>query len=192
MKLLSPEVLIFAYSNSFFPMANSLTGKIEWYSPDPRAIFPLYDLKPSHSTKQILKKKIFEVRFDTCFEDVIRNCANRIDSWINDILIDSYINLFHLGFAHSVETFLDGDLVGGLYGVSIGAAFFGESMFSFVSNASKVAFYHLVEHLKSRGFILLDSQFINEHTRLLGAIEIPRRKYLEILKLAISLRNVRF
>lgn len=119
-------------------------------------------------------------------------CANRPDTWINDVLINSYINLHHLGYAHSVETFKDGLLVGGLYGVAIGAAFFGESMFSLVSNASKVAFYHLIEHLKARNFILLDSQFINEHTKMLGAIEIPRYQYIKILKHAVKQKDVTF
>ncbi|MFN3270273.1 MAG: leucyl/phenylalanyl-tRNA--protein transferase, partial [Candidatus Kapaibacteriota bacterium] len=168
------------------------TGEIEWFSPLRRAIFPIYSIKPSHSMKQILKKKIFEVRIDTCFENVIMGCANRPDTWINDVLINSYINLHHLGYAHSVETFKDGLLVGGLYGVAIGAAFFGESMFSLVSNASKVAFYHLIEHLKARNFILLDSQFINEHTKMLGAIEIPRYQYIKILKHAVKQKDVTF
>lgn len=190
--IISPQILLEAYCNGFFPMADPETGEIEWYSPNPRAIFPIYNIKPSHSTRQILKKKIFEVKFDTCFESVILGCANRPDSWINDVIINSYILLHKLGYAHSVETFKDGELVGGLYGVSIGAAFFGESMFSRVSNASKVAFYHLIEHLKAKNFVLLDSQFINEHTKLLGAIEIPRHQYLKLLKFAISKKEVCF
>lgn len=191
-KIIPPQLLIDAYKNGFFPMADPDTGEIEWYSPNPRAIFPIYQIKPSHSTKKILKRAIFEVQFDTCFECVIIGCSNRPDSWINDVIINSYINLHKLGFAHSVETYKDGKLVGGLYGVAIGGAFFGESMFSLISNASKVAFYHLIEHLKKKGFVLLDSQFINEHTKLLGAIEIPMYQYLKILKHAVSLTNVKF
>lgn len=191
-KIISPQILIDAYVNGWFPMADPDTGEIEWFSPLRRAIFPIYSIKPSHSMKQILKKKIFEVRIDTCFENVIMGCANRPDTWINDVLINSYINLHHLGYAHSVETYKDGQLVGGLYGVAIGAAFFGESMFSLVSNASKVAFYHLIEHLKARNFILLDSQFINEHTKMLGAIEIPRYQYIKILKHAVKQKDVTF
>lgn len=190
--IISPQLLIDAYTNGWFPMADPDTGQIEWFSPMMRAIFPIYSIKPSHSTRQVLKKKIFEVRIDTCFEKVILGCANRPDSWINDVIINSYINLHKLGYAHSVETFKDGKLVGGLYGVAIGAAFFGESMFSLVSNASKIAFYHLVEHLKARNFVLLDSQFINEHTKMLGAIEIPRNQYLRILKYAIAQKDVSF
>ncbi|MFN3781259.1 MAG: leucyl/phenylalanyl-tRNA--protein transferase [Candidatus Kapaibacteriota bacterium] len=191
-RIIPPQLLIDAYKNGFFPMADPDTNEIEWYSPNPRAIFPIEKIKPSHSTKKILKKGIFEVRFDTCFERVIIECSNRPDSWINDVIINSYINLHNLGFAHSVESFQDGKLVGGLYGVAIGAAFFGESMFSLVSNASKVAFYHLIEHLKKKGFVLLDSQFINKHTKLLGAIEIPRTQYLKILKYAVSLSEITF
>mgnify|MGYP001125021502 CR=1 FL=1 len=191
-ELIDPQLLLDAYRSGFFPMADPETGKIHWFSPDPRAIFPIYSLKPSHSTRQILKKNIFEVRFDTNFEKVILECANRPDSWINEVIINSYINLYRLGFAHSVEAYIDGKLVGGLYGVSICAAFFGESMFSKVSNASKVAFYHLIEHLKSKNFVLLDSQFINPHTQMLGAIEIPRSQYLKILKFAISQHLISF
>jgi len=190
--IINPIILIDAYTKGFFPMANPDTGEIEWYSPDPRAIFPIYNIKPSHSTRQLLKKKIFEVRFDTCFEDVIKGCADRPDSWINEEIKNSYIFLHKLGVAHSVETFKDGKLVGGLYGVALGAAFFGESMFSRVSNASKIAFYHLIEHLKNKNFVLLDSQFINPHTRMLGAIEIPREHYLKILEFALSKKDVSF
>lgn len=191
-KIIDPLLLLDAYRSGFFPMADPDTGKIHWFSPDPRAIFPIYSLKPSHSTRQILKKNIFEIKFDTNFEKVILECANRPDSWINEVIINSYINLHWMGFAHSVEAYIDGKLVGGLYGVSINAAFFGESMFSRVSNASKVAFYHLVEHLKAKNFILLDSQFINPHTQMLGAIEIPRQQYLKVLKFAVSQTSVKF
>ncbi|MGB9771049.1 MAG: leucyl/phenylalanyl-tRNA--protein transferase [Candidatus Kapaibacteriota bacterium] len=191
-KIISPQLLLEAYQNGFFPMADPDSGEIEWFFPFVRAIFPIYSITPSHSMRRILKKNIFEVRINTSFEKVIMACANRPDTWINDVIINSYINLHKLGYAHSFETFKDGKLVGGLYGVSIGAAFFGESMFSLVSNASKVAFYHLVEHLKAKNFVLLDSQFINEHTKMLGAIEIPRNQYLKILKYAISRTDVSF
>lgn len=190
--IISPQFLLEAYMNGIFPMADPKTGHIEWFLPDPRAIFPIYNLKPSHTVKKIIKKKIFEVKIDSCFEQVIKGCANRKDSWINEVIINSYINLHQLGFAHSIETFIDGELVGGLYGVAIGGAFFGESMFSLVSNASKVAFYHLIEHLKSKKFVLLDSQFINDHTKLLGAIEIPLNHYLKILKYAVNLKEIKF
>ncbi len=192
LRIIEPQLLIDAYCNGFFPMADPNTGRIHWYSPDPRAIFPIYSIKPSHSMRQILKKAIFTTKIDTNFVKVILECANRPDSWINDIIINSYINLFRLGYAHSVETYIEDELVGGLYGVSINAAFFGESMFSKVSNASKVAFYHLIEHLKRKNFILLDSQFINPHTKMLGAIEIPRSQYLKILKYAISQNSISF
>jgi leucyl/phenylalanyl-tRNA--protein transferase len=191
-EIIDANILIAAYSNGFFPMADSVTGAIHWYSPDPRAIIPIYSVKPPHSMRQLLKKGVFEIRKDNNFEQVIMQCAKRPETWINDTIVNSYINLYRLGYAHSVETYQDGSLVGGLYGVTIGAAFFGESMFSVVSNASKVAFYHLVEHLKDRGFVLLDSQFINPHTKLLGAIEISRSQYLKILKIALEKKEVNF
>lgn len=191
-EIIEANVLIAAYSNGFFPMADSATGPIHWYSPDPRAIIPIYSVKHSHSVRQLLKKGTFEIRKDQNFEHVIMQCANRPETWINNTIVNSYINLHRLGYAHSIEAYQDGTLVGGLYGVTIGAAFFGESMFSLVSNASKVAFYHLVEHLKGKGFVLLDSQFINPHTRMLGAIEIPRSQYLKILKIAIEKVDINF
>lgn len=191
-EIIEANVLILAYSNGFFPMANSTNGHIHWYSPDPRAIIPIDSVKPPHSVRQLLKKGVFEIRKDHNFEQVVMQCADRPYSWINDTIINSYINLHRLGYAHSVETYQNGILVGGLYGVTIGAAFFGESMFSVVSNASKVAFYHLVEHLNEKGFVLLDSQFINPHTKMLGAIEIPRTQYLKILKIALEKKNVGF
>ncbi len=191
-EIIEADVLLAAYSNGFFPMADSATGPVHWYSPDPRAIIPIYSVKPPHSVRQLLKKGVFEIRKDYNFEQVIMQCARRPDTWINNTIVNSYINLYRLGYAHSVETYQDGKLVGGLYGVAIGAAFFGESMFSLVSNASKVAFYHLVEHLKENGFVLLDSQFINPHTRMLGAIEIPRLQYLKILKIALEKKDVSF
>ncbi len=191
-EIIEANVLISAYSSGFFPMADSPNGPIHWFSPDPRAIISIHTIKPPRSVRQLIKKGIFEIRKDSNFEQVIMLCANRPDTWINDTIINSYINLHSLGYAHSVETYQDGALVGGLYGVVIGAAFFGESMFSIVSNASKVAFYHLVEHLKGREFLLLDSQFINPHTQMLGAIEISRSQYLKILKIAIEKNNVSF
>lgn len=191
-EIIEANVLIVAYSNGFFPMADSATGHIHWYSPDPRAIIPIYSVKPSHSVRQLLKRGAFEIRRDHNFEQVIMQCARRPETWINDTIVNSYINLHRLGYAHSVEAYQDGKLVGGLYGVTINAAFFGESMFSLVSNASKVAFYHLVEHLKYKGFVLLDSQFINPHTKMLGAIEISRSQYLKILKIAIEKAGTNF
>jgi leucyl/phenylalanyl-tRNA--protein transferase len=137
--------------------------------------------------KQAIRKENFTFRIDSAFEDVIVNCSQRADTWINEEIIFAYTSLYNLGYAHSVETYKNEDLVGGLYGVSIGGAFFGESMFSSVSNASKAAFYHLVDHLKNKKFILLDSQYLNDHTASLGAIEIRKIQYLNMLNIAVNL-----
>jgi leucyl/phenylalanyl-tRNA--protein transferase len=168
-------------------MAESKNGKIYWHSPDPRAIIPLNSVKPPRSIRQTEKHNGFSYTTDKVFSEVILHCSERTDTWISDEIIESYFNLHKNGFAHSVETWMDGELVGGLYGVSIGAAFFGESMFSDVSGASKAAFYNLVDRLLEKNFVLLDTQYLNDHTLLLGAIEIPKSAYLKILKTAINL-----
>lgn len=169
-------------------MAEGRFGDINWYSPDPRAIIPFERIKIPKSTRQSIKRENFTFKIDSVFEEVIFKCSERDDCWISDEIIDAYIMFHNLGFAHSIETFKDDRLVGGLYGVAIGGAFFGESMFSEISNASKSAFYYLAYHLMSRGFILLDTQFINPHTESLGAIEIPRDTYLKILNRAVNMR----
>ena len=185
--MLDSDLLLDAYKSTYFPMAEPDTGEIFWYSPDPRAVFDLYELRPSHSLKSILKKNIFEFRINSAFAEVIEACSKREDTWISKEIIESYINLHELGYAHSVEAYYDNELAGGLYGVSIGGAFFGESMFYRISNASKAAFFNLVERLKEREFILLDTQFLCEHTKELGAIEISKGSYMEILEQAIAL-----
>jgi leucyl/phenylalanyl-tRNA--protein transferase len=182
-----PELLIRAYKEGYFPMADSYDGNIYWHSPDPRAIFPLDKLKLPRSLKQSMKKTDFKFTVNAAFGEVIKKCADREDTWISEEIINSFTQLNELGYAHSIENWLDGELVGGLYGVSIGAAFFGESMFNLVPNASKTAFYYLVNYIKERNFILLDTQYINHHTQLLGAIEIPRADYLKILTNAIEI-----
>jgi leucyl/phenylalanyl-tRNA--protein transferase len=187
MQILDPQKLLEAYCNGYFPMADEKDGEIYWHSPDPRAIIPFREIKMPRSLRQELKKKPFDFEIDKNFGDVIRACADRKDTWINEIIINSYEYLHKYKYAHSVEAYRDGQLVGGLYGVSVGAAFFGESMFSRESNASKAAFYHLVEHIKKKKFALLDTQYIYHHTELLGAIEIPKQDYLEILSEAIRM-----
>lgn len=183
---LYPEVLLSAYSQGFFPMADD-GGKIFWHNPDPRAIVPLNHVKIPRSLKQYFKKNDIEFRIDSDFDYVIDRCAERESSWISPE-INAGFKMFHeFGYAHSVETYLDGKIVGGLYGVALGGAFFGESMFSDVSNASKAAFYYLAYRLIDRGFILLDSQYMNDFTQSLGAIEIPKNDYLRILKNALAL-----
>lgn len=179
--LLLPEMLLVGYRNGFFPMAEPDTGKILWHRPDPRAIIPLHDVPIPRSLRQVLRRGTFTVTLDACFEDVIRACGDRNDSWISEGIVLAYTGLHEMGQAHSIETWLDGRLVGGLYGVHLGAAFFGESMFSTVSNASKVAFAHLVAILRANGFRLLDTQYINAFTASLGAIEIPDAAYQMLL-----------
>jgi leucyl/phenylalanyl-tRNA--protein transferase len=183
---LDSDFIIAAYRNGYFPMADSRTGVISWYSPDPRAIIPLGAFRISRSLRRLVKKRVFEIKVDTAFQRVIRGCARREDTWISEELISSYIMLHEKGHAHSVESWRGGELVGGLYGLAIAGGFFGESMFSTVSGASKVALVHLVELLSQRGFKLLDTQFMNEHVRQFGAIEIPRAVYLSNLHDALT------
>ncbi len=178
---LSPELVLRAYRAGYFPMAESRHGKVRWYTSDPRAVIPLDRFHISRSLRQVLKKGEFAVAFDTAFPEVIRACAERPETWISDEVIAVYTALHRRGDAHSVEVWRGPMLVGGLYGVAIGGAFFGESMFSRESNASKVALVALVRHLRSRGFRLLDSQFMNEHMRQFGTVEIPRAWYLRLL-----------
>ncbi len=185
--ILFSEIVIQAYSEGYFPMAESSDGEIYWHSPDPRAIIPLGDVKIPRSMRQILKKRNFDFTFNHDFELVIRKCADREETWINDEIIQTYVDLNRSGYAQSVETWQDGRIVGGLYGVSIGGAFFGESMFNSVSDASKAAYYALIKRLIERNFVLLDSQYINPHTEMFGAIEISRDYYIGLLRKAIKL-----
>lgn len=163
-------------------------GEIGWFSPDPRGIIPLDEtFHISHGLRRTLKKRPFEIRFDSAFQDVMLGCAERQSTWINEQIIQSYTYLHQLGYGHSVETWMDGKLVGGLYGLAIGGAFFGESMFSRSTDASKVALVALVERLRASGFTLLDTQWTTNHLETFGAQEIPRSQYLKRLKCAIAL-----
>ncbi len=174
---LKPDMLLSAYASGIFPMAEP-DGEILWFRPDPRAIIPLDGLKVSRSLRAILRKGVYECRIDSAFAEVIRLCAQRREkTWISSEIQAAYIELHRLGFAHSVESWKDGELAGGLYGVALGGAFFGESMFSRATDASKVALVHLVERMKARGFTLLDTQFMTEHLRSLGAIDVSRKAY---------------
>ena len=194
MTKLTPDDLIYGYINGIFPMADS-DGTLYWYSPDPRAIIPLDTYKSHKSLRTLLNKNFFEIRIDYDFEGVIRSCAiarsDSHDTWISEEIIEAYTGLNDLGFAHSVEAYLDNKLVGGLYGVSIGAAFFGESMFYTQPNASKVAFHYLIQTLRQQGFELLDTQFINDNVKRFGAIEIPKANYLNLLRKATE-KKARF
>jgi leucyl/phenylalanyl-tRNA---protein transferase len=188
-QLIRPEILLGAYASGMFPMSPSDSEEINWYAPDPRAIIPLDTFKVSRSLKQTLRKNIFQTSYDTSFEQVMRECGKRDETWISETIIGSYLQLHNLGFAHSVESWYEEKLVGGLYGVALGGAFFGESMFSRVKDASKVALVNLVERLKEKNFDLLDTQFITPHLARFGAIEIPRAEYLRLLKKAVEKKS---
>lgn len=162
-------------------------GEVSWFSPDPRALIPIDDhFHIPHGLARTLKKNLFEIRINTAFETVMRACAERDETWIDDNIISSYVNLHHLGHAHSVETWQDGKLVGGLYGVALGGAFFGESMYHKVTDASKVALHALVTRLRERCFTLLDTQWTTSHLRTFGTYQISRAKYLKLLRAALA------
>ncbi|MBI5440161.1 MAG: leucyl/phenylalanyl-tRNA--protein transferase [Deltaproteobacteria bacterium] len=188
---LTPELLIGAYCQGVFPMADEV-GTIFWYDPDPRAILPLESFHVPRKLRRTLRRGEFEVRFDTSFRAVMEACAHpapgREVTWISAELIEAYVLLHELGFAHSVETWLGGELVGGLYGVAVRGLFAGESMFSRVTDASKIALAHLVERLRRGDFRLLDVQFLTEHLAKFGAVEIPRSRYRRLLAQALAVR----
>lgn len=186
---LSPERLLLAYCNSIFPWY-SPGEPILWWSPDPRFVLYPKDVRISHSMKKILKKNTFKITFDTCFRDVISNCANvrkETGTWITDEMLEAYCKLNELGFAHSVECWFEDKLVGGLYGLIIGKCFFGESMFSLMSNASKAAFITLCKALEAQDFLLVDCQVYTKHLESLGAVMISRDDYLKLVKKGISM-----
>ena len=185
-RTIDPEFLLLAYCNGYFPMAEPKTGEIGWFSPDPRAIFELDEFHVPRSLRLFIKKNVFDIRINTRFEEVMRACGEREETWISKDIVQTYMRLHASGFAHSVESWKDGKLAGGLYGVAIGGAFFGESMFSRERNASKAALVHLVERMKSRGFTLLDTQWTTPHLKMFGAKEIPREEYLKRLTKAIK------
>lgn len=183
---LQPEFLLRAYSLGAFPMADD-AGGISWYSPDPRAVIELERFKIARSLRQRLKKRDHEIRFDTCFEKIIRHCADRPEgTWISGEIVKAYCKLHELGFAHSVEAYFEGELAGGLYGVSIRGAFFGESMFTLKTDGSKLALVALVERMRQRQMTLLDTQFLTPHLAGLGASEISRAEYLRRLAQALK------
>ena len=184
--MIPSNVLLHAYRNGVFPMAMD-DGEIRWFSPDPRTIIPLETFHVPHGLRRTLKKNLFEIRINTAFELVMRHCGKRAETWINEEIIESYVNLHRAGRAHSVEAWLDGELAGGLYGVALGGAFFGESMFHVVTDASKVALHALVMRLRERGFLLLDTQWTTPHLQRFGVLEIPRKNYL--MRLADSVNT---
>jgi len=183
---LDPKLLINAYAQGIFPMADEF-GRISWYAPDPRAILEHQNLHVSRSLRATMRKGIYEIRMDTAFEAVMGCCAGRRETWINEEFIKTYTALHYVDLAHSVEAWKDDMLAGGLYGVALGGAFMGESMFSYATDASKVCLVALVKHLKARGYVLHDTQFLTPHLRMLGVTEIPRRVYEKRLKEAVRL-----
>lgn len=185
---LTPQLLYSAYSQGYFPMSESrYSEEILWHLPDPRAIIPLNNISIPHSCRKLFNKKIFSFSIDQDFETVIIKCAEREETWINNEIISAYIELHKLGFAHSVEAWSEDKLVGGLYGVHIGGAFFGESMFNTIDNASKLCFYYLCAILVKNNFLLLDSQYGNLHTYSLGAINITSKDYFKLLNPALNI-----
>ena len=172
--------LLHGYRNGVFPMGLE-DGEIQWFSPDPRTIIPLETFHIPHGLKRTLKKNLFEIRINTAFEIVMRHCARRDETWINEEIIESYTALHRAGYGHSVEAWRDGQLAGGLYGVALGGAFFGESMFHLVTDASKVALHALVVRLRERGFTLLDTQWTTPHLQRFGVLEISRKQYIQRL-----------
>ena len=183
---LTPELILRAYSMGIFPMAHpELDDEIYWHAPDPRGILPLEDFHVPKNLAKLVRQERFEVVSDRSFEEVMRCCADRETTWISEEIIAAYTALHEMGYAHSMEAWQDDELVGGLYGVALGGAFFGESMFFRVSNASKVALVHLVRRMRRSGFVLLDTQYVTDHLRQFGAKEIPRARYEERLEEAL-------
>jgi leucyl/phenylalanyl-tRNA--protein transferase len=184
--MIEPDLLLQGYRLGVFPMAME-DDSIAWFSPDPRGIIPLETFHLPHGLRRAWRDQLFEIKIDSQFGAVIRGCAKREDTWINGEILESYDRLHQLGYAHSVEAWSKGKLAGGLYGVAIGGAFFGESMFHRVTNASKIALVALVEHLRTRKFALLDTQWLTPHLAQFGAIEISRTNYLKRLQAAVEL-----
>ncbi len=193
----TPDMLLRAYSIGLFPMADSADDpELFWVEPEIRGVIPLEGFHVSRSLLKTIRKTHFDIRFNTAFEAVMEGCAapapDRPTTWINSKIRALYATLHSMGYAHSVEAWEDGMLVGGLYGVTLGSAFFGESMFSRRTNASKICLVHLVERLRSRGFELLDTQFTTEHLKSFGAIDVPKAEYEFMLANAMNSPDLTF
>ncbi len=185
---LTPELLLQAYASGIFPMAESQDDpEVFWVDPSRRGILPLRGFHISRSLRRAIRAERYTARFDTDFEGVLRGCADREVTWINDTIFDIYLKLFHAGHAHSQELWEGDELVGGVYGVALGGAFFGESMFSRRRDASKIALAWLIDRLRLTGFTLFDTQFMTDHLRSLGGLEISRRDYLARLEEALEI-----
>ena len=194
---ITPEILLRAYSIGLFPMSDSADDpELFWVEPELRGIIPLDEFHVSKSLAKAIRQKPFDIRFNTAFDAVIAKCAEAADdrpsTWINQTIRELYGALHRMGHAHSVEAYEGEELVGGLYGVSLGSAFFGESMFSRRTNASKICLVHLVERLRERGFTLLDTQFTTEHLKTFGAIDVPKDAYAVLLEKAMESETLRF
>lgn len=185
MERIPPHVLLGAYTEGVFPMAEG--GEILWFSPLKRGLIPLDDrFHIPHGLKRVLRRKTFEVKRDSAFRQVIEACGARDETWIDQVIVESYTQLHEIGFAHSVECWDDEGLQGGLYGVALGRAFFGESMFTRKADASKVALVHLVEWLREDGYTMLDTQWMTNHLRQFGGDEISRDEYFTLLDEALE------
>lgn len=185
---LDPRSLILAYGHGYFPMAEHRRAPSYWLSPDPRCIIPLDAFHVHQRLERTLKQGRFEPRLDTAFREVVRGCADRPSTWISVEIEEVFCQLHRLGVAHSFEVWRDGALAGGVYGLALGSAFFAESMFSRVRDASKVALVLLLRHLRDRGFVLFDVQYVNDHLLQFGPVEIPRAAYLSRLARALEVR----
>jgi leucyl/phenylalanyl-tRNA---protein transferase len=188
-ELLKPENMIRLYASGAFPMADAETGNINWYLPDIRTIIPLDNYNIPRTAKKAIENQKFEIKFDTDFEGVLYGCADRESTWISDELKSAYRRLKKRGHIHTVEAWKNEKLVGGLYGVTFRGAFFGESMFSKVSQASKAALVALLKHLKEKSFVLLDVQYMTDHLKMFGAIEISFEEYTKLLHKAYAKAN---
>ena len=184
--MIPPELMLELYSEGLFPM--TIKGEVRLFSPDPRGIIPLEEFRIPHGTRKTLRDPAWEIRLDTTFDEVVIGCAEREETWIDEGIFRSYVALHRRGHAHSLEVWRDGTLAGGLYGVTIGAAFFGESMFHRVAGASKVAICYLVEMLRAGGFQLLDTQWVTPHLEMFGARQIRRDEYIKRLGAALQRR----
>jgi leucyl/phenylalanyl-tRNA--protein transferase len=184
--VISIELVLQAYQQGWFPMGDDKAPGIEWYSPDPRGIIPLDTFHVPARLQRVIRQERFAIRIDTVFEEVIRSCAARGETWITEDIIETYTELHRLGFAHSVEAWEGDTLAGGLYGVGLRGVFFGESMFHRATDASKVALAALVDRLRTRDYLLLDTQWVTPHLLQFGAVEIPRVRYLRLLTRALD------
>lgn len=185
-ELLKPDNMLRLYASGAFPMADGKTGAINWYMPERRTVIPLDNYNFPRSARKAIEKKNFEITFDKEFINVLNGCADRKETWISTELMNAYKRLKKRGHVHTVETWLNGELVGGLYGVTFRGAFFGESMFSRVSEASKAALIELINHLVEKNYLLLDVQYMTEHLQMFGAVEISFEQYTELLHRAYT------